>query len=392
MMELLSRPVGFELEYAGHSSSTQVIYETMRREGYTVCNFGGYRHTPASVSLEEQSWDLKTDSSCGWEAVSPVITTYAQLLRSARVADIVHYSGGTADSRTGLHVHIGVNHLPAEALNRFFRFMRRYEKAFFLLVPPLRRQNIYCKPIFPDNWKIIKDECDRMEEVNAALLARNRPLGRFQTFEHLWPDKNVWLNAKSFHRLGTIEFRLMPGTLNSNFIVGYIMFLQQVVDFVCHGKTVQWGTAKAKDDRMLFYTFLQQAGCYEKHCTFGTPDPDRQKLARDWAQYQYHVSNSIPRPRNFSVPPAVNISDVGVNERPRRGSRLAPLPLYVERIIPGMRQVYTVGGREFETFDQAQSYQAQELANRESLRRSVDPAGTSATARVVSLSSSSSTF
>ncbi len=75
------------------------------------------------------------------------------------------------------------------------------------------------------------------------------------------------------------------------------------------GKKVSWGKAKAKDARMLFFTLLQQCGCYPKKGTKLEFDTDRARLARAWAINQFHLHNFPANKRKLTeiaIPAPVN--------------------------------------------------------------------------------------
>lgn len=276
MNNALPFSVGWELEFAlRRAGELRMISNTMSCAGIDNDCYGRWRRSPVSA----EKWDLKTDSSCGitpgavgFEAVSPVIYNYTDLIRHATAALLIRRNGAIINERCGLHVHMGLAQHPdysPAAVDRLIRFLNRYEAAFFMLVPVTRRSNPYCRPIpIPI--------ADRVRRTHG-----NMDIGT------AWADKNTWVNFQTLSRIGTVEFRLFPGTLDKDEIVGTVMFLQQVMECVIsRGKEVQWGKAHAKDSRMLFYTMLQQAGFYGKDF-----DPDRLKIARKWATSHFGKEN-----------------------------------------------------------------------------------------------------
>jgi hypothetical protein len=271
MNDALPFSVGWELEFAlRDAAGLRAISVAMSCAGIDNDYYGRWRRSPVST----EKWDLKTDSSCGissgvvgFEAASPVICCYTDLLRHAEVASLIQRSGAVVNERCGFHVHMGLAQYPPAAVNRLIRFLNRYEAAFYMLVPVTRRSNPYCKPI-PIS---ITDRARRTRSVDIGAA---------------WADKNTWVNFQPLARIGTVEFRLFPGTLDKDEVVGAVMFLQQVMECVIRGKEVQWGKARAKSSRMLFYTMLQQAGFYSKDF-----DPDRLKIARKWAINHFKKEN-----------------------------------------------------------------------------------------------------
>lgn len=288
MIEQLPVTVGFELEFELDARNLSRLARAMEYAGHSVDCAARWRHTPPEVSGGGR-WDIKTDSSCGYEAVSPVIRTYSELKRCASVAKIVAECGGKATAKCGFHVHVGLRDLPPKHYGRLFSLLTRYQAAFFLLVSPNRRLNSYCKPLEDRTVNAIRQLATRAASYESPTPSQMLRLGA--SFDAEWADKNVWLNGKTFNRIGTLEFRLMEGTLDPEHIEGYILFLMQLFSQIISGKKVSWGTANARDERMLFYTMLQQLGCYGKTAL----DPDLAKLARTWAIGAFRKSGKSSR-------------------------------------------------------------------------------------------------
>lgn len=289
MIEQLPVTVGFELEFTASETQVLDIADAMRRAGYPVsCNIR-WRHTPEEVSAAG-TWDIKTDSSCGFEAVSPVIRTVSELKRAAEVARIIRRHGGRINEKCGFHVHVGLKAVDRTNYAPIFAFLTRYQSAFFLMVSEPRTRSSYCKPLADYTVGLLRRLAH--EGFNQGLPYL------YERFNGIWDDKNVWLNGRTFSRIGTLEFRLFEGTLDYDEIIGVIVFIEQIFGQILHnGKRVSWGAASARDNRMLFYTLLQQAGCYGKK----TFDPDLAKLARRWAirtyQRRFKPAKKVPRRR-----------------------------------------------------------------------------------------------
>jgi hypothetical protein len=264
-MSKLPFTVGWEFEFALKSrSQLSQLAREMEKAGFKNELYGAWRKSPVSFT----KWDLKTDRSCGnrpnqlgYEAVSPVLSSLDALKAHAQVGQLIAQVGGTINPRCGLHYHFGVTGY-ADKFVELLKFLFRYEDAFFMIVPPVRRNCYYCARI-------------PLEFCRVARRHANVP--------KIWQDKNTWANFKTFDRLGTVEFRLFPGTLDPDYVVACALFLSQVLNQVLnHNKRVRWGKARAKDNLMMFNTFLQQAGFYS------APD-SHTVLARKWAQRQYKL-------------------------------------------------------------------------------------------------------
>jgi len=263
----LTATTGVEYEYSG--GNQQAIYRAMQDCGIRCQSPSSWHRT-----REVDYWDLKTDATCGWEIASPVLHTFEHVVDAANVSTIIRNCGGRVNDRCGFHVHVGMMGMTEEQLENIFRFLTRYEQAFFLIIPPSRRGNTYCKRLPSETYNRIKSH--RFQNDQWWLSA--------------WPDKNVWSNGHRYPDIRTIEFRLMPGTLDVNFIIGYITFLQCVLNVV-KDKTINWGLAKSRDERSLFQTMLGQAGFYGPWIT-----PDQKTLCitgRKWAIERYTIANDV---------------------------------------------------------------------------------------------------
>jgi hypothetical protein len=255
-MQTLLRKVGFEVEFAAPANPLPGIYRDLNRQGQPVTNAGFYRHSTGT------HWDLKTDSSCGFEIASPIISDYAQLIQAVKITDIIKSNGGTVDARCGLHVHVDMNGIDSETFERVMRFMSRYENAFFLLADSSRQNNTYCRKLNGQD-KAIKDGAD---------------------FRSAWHAKHYWLNGTHLRGQGTLEFRLMASHLDAEYIAGWVLFLIHTVDYLIKGKTICWGKAKCASDRDLLQTMLGQAGFYGP---FENRDKPTIVAARKWAISTY---------------------------------------------------------------------------------------------------------
>ena len=257
-MQTLLRKIGFEVEFTCPVDPLTAIARDLENRGFPVTTYGHYRHS------EGRRWDLKLDSSCGYEIASPIIESYADLLKAAQITHIIQSHGGTVDARCGLHVHVDMNGIESAQFERIMRFMVRYEDAFFLLADGSRQNNHFCKKL------------DRQVRV-----IRTSP----SNFRNAWAgDKHFWLNGTHLGGQGTLEFRLMASHLEAEYIVSWVLFLLHTIDYLLKGKKVCWGKAKCATERDLLQTMLGQAGFYGP---FNDRDKPTAIAARKWAVATY---------------------------------------------------------------------------------------------------------
>ena len=96
-MQTLLRKIGFEVEFSCPVNPLSEINRVLQRMAEPVTLAGYYRHSVGSA------WDLKTDSSCGYEIASPIIDSYESLVKASKIVDIVKRAGGTVNPKCGLH-------------------------------------------------------------------------------------------------------------------------------------------------------------------------------------------------------------------------------------------------------------------------------------------------
>ena len=256
-MQTLLRKIGFEVEFSCPVNPLREIDRVLQRMAEPVILAGYYRHSTGSA------WDLKTDSSCGYEIASPIIGSYESLVKAAKIVDIVKRAGGTVNPKCGLHVHVDMNGVNPEKFERVMRFMSRYEDAFFLLADASRQNNTFCRKLSGQD-KLIKADPTQ--------------------FRSAWDYKHYWLNGTHLSGQGTLEFRLMASHLEAEYIVGWVLFLLHSIDYLLKGKHISWGKAKCASDRDLLQTMLGQAGFYGP---FNDRDKPTIVAARKWALSTY---------------------------------------------------------------------------------------------------------
>lgn len=169
------------------------------------------------------TWEQVEDISCGLEFRSGKIETSEALFDE--VPQICHMLQDwlVVDNRCGLHVHLGFKHLQdLTAKYRLGRFLHYYEDLIFSLLAPNPTRARYCQKL-PDNmWHGMQNGRGFLPWYD---LTKDPTLGGSHRY---W-----WLNANSMHRHGTLEFRVMNGTLYHNQILGWVSLLQCIFDAAC---------------------------------------------------------------------------------------------------------------------------------------------------------------
>ncbi len=126
--EMMNRTFGCELEYEGIGQSTaaKTVAEVT---GGTARFVGGSYGTWEVTMPDGRKWKVVSDGSlCGTssETVTPVMTV-ADLDTLQKVVRALRRKGAKANSRTGLHVHVGAADFTAENVKNLVRtFYKHY--------------------------------------------------------------------------------------------------------------------------------------------------------------------------------------------------------------------------------------------------------------------------
>jgi hypothetical protein len=171
-----------------------------------------------------QSWDIKTDASCGWEVASPalMLNEAGDNAELKAVTEKLASLQPRIDRSCGLHVHVEVLDFDWRDLRNLVALWARYEPFVFELCPPSRRTNqTYCAPIRKSMWDAPDaGHWTRFESIlntntQAAVQGMPQPRGALN-LAHFWPS----------HR---IEFRLGAGTVQYEKIARWVQFLLSFV-------------------------------------------------------------------------------------------------------------------------------------------------------------------
>ena len=195
---------GIEIEFGFDDEPLDVVVETLEDQGLDAAVEDYNHHT-------RDHWKVTTDSSCGYELVSPILTS-TTVRTVAPAMRAVTEAGGYVNDQCGFHVHVEV---PGDndKFETGLAVAALYHDAYDLLVPllrPSRHDNRYAR--FDD---------DRDDWL--ALLTA---------------DRYTAVNLQPIPRQGTIEFRQHHGTLNSRTALGWVYLCDALTAEGASGGTV----------------------------------------------------------------------------------------------------------------------------------------------------------
>lgn len=175
------------------------------------------------------TWKAVYDGSCpnGAEVVSPILNR-STLNESAKVAKVLKSAGAYVDTKTGLHVHVGLNAFESDTRSvqdNLANFVLNYyaiHHAIGALVSRSRLNNRYTRVL-----------SRRFAEIEAEGLRGGHlgsSLGRSSIASlNINHPRYCSVNLCSIDRHGTVEFRLHQGTLNGVKAIAWVNFIEALI-------------------------------------------------------------------------------------------------------------------------------------------------------------------
>jgi hypothetical protein len=179
------------------------------------------RHSQYSGRAYDR-WQAKPDGSIQpYDRAAEIVSRIMPAAESSydelrRAVDVLDAAGFGVNRTCGFHVHLNVSDLPMTTRRLIVLRYASLQAQINDMMPPSRRNNGYCQAV-PE------------ETVRALALAidtngRVPPIGRGVT-NVAWMDDSQGQNAR-------IEFRQAAGTCNADKVIGWVRFLQEMVEEV----------------------------------------------------------------------------------------------------------------------------------------------------------------
>lgn len=221
------RTFGVEIEFT--AATREEVARLMNEKGVNTY-VEQYNHSTKS------HWKVITDSSCGFELVSPPLKGREGLEQLKKACVALKEAGAKVDRSCGLHVHHDINDYNAKQIANIFAIYVKLETTIDSLVPVSRRasNNTFCRSLF--QGKSQQAILDKLKEVNSLDDIKN-----------IWHTRYVKVNFQSYLKYGTIEFRQHSGSTEFDKIYNWILLTQQIVDTAA---TPVQKTYKAENDNL----------------------------------------------------------------------------------------------------------------------------------------------
>lgn len=171
----------------------------------------GYNHTDNNHYYKIVS-DASISGNNGQEVVSPILKGKDGLNSLKNVCDSLNAINAKVNKSTGLHVHFDASKISDAHFINIFKNYQAIERVIDSFMPNSRRANNngYCASLRGLNY----DECETKSDVIRLNRTRYRKV-----------------NAESYLRHKTIEFRQHSGTTDYEKIANWINFLRNLIQY-----------------------------------------------------------------------------------------------------------------------------------------------------------------
>lgn len=209
----MDRRFGIEIEmYAPSTHNAYAVAAAITSAG-VLCKHESYNHETRTW------WKIVSDASVngrpnGMELVSPPLSGTEGFRQVQVVSEVLVRLGCKVDVKCGLHVHLDATDLTVDAWKSIVRTYTKYEAHFDSMMPVSRRANTYAKTMSQARLSLL-DACPTIRDIAMNVF---------------YGDRFYKVNAQSYLRHGTIEFRQHSGTVEAQKIIPWVRFLMGIVN------------------------------------------------------------------------------------------------------------------------------------------------------------------
>lgn len=175
-----------------------------------VYQYEGYNHTDNKHYYKFVS-DASIRGENPIECVSPILSGKRGLDSLKNCCFTLNAAGATVNKSTGLHVHVGADHLTGEQYVNVFKNYKALESVIDGFMARSRRGNdsCWCKSLAHFDYQYCRNQHDVYNEMNG--------------------DRYYKVNPVAFYRHHTIEFRQHQGTTDFKKISAWVNFCVKLV-------------------------------------------------------------------------------------------------------------------------------------------------------------------
>mgnify|MGYP003131877475 CR=1 FL=1 len=262
-----TRTFGVEIEFTSSNRLSTInnklnaalasINETRDPSNYINVYHESYNHNTRN------HWKLVTDSSCGYELVSPVLRGQEGMNELNIIVNALDSIPTVKVNKScGIHVHVGIQDATAKKVANLVKYYAKNESIIDSVMPNSRRSNnnMYCKPVMTYNASNIK----RLNKLVKQNDAEGLPT-QISAIANFLGNRYNKINLHSFRRYRTVEFRQHSGTVDSKKITTWVAFCLNTVDKVFKMKAVQFAPSVNHQDVFIDVFGVKQNRKVMKH-------------------------------------------------------------------------------------------------------------------------------
>lgn len=221
------RTFGVEIECFGAANVS--ILKALGRRG-VVCAV--IDHTDEVQTTWRLSKDNSIEGEAPIEVVSPILFGRAGLIEVSKVLEALREAGCEVNYTCGFHVHWNCGDYTGKNMLSLLRLYAKFEAVIDRFVDPGRRGNIN-----KNCWSMVKDggidwvtSLDPTERMRASEIAAQFEIRYHETSPEPRTSRYHKVNIQSYPMYGTVEFRQLEGTLETEKAIHWIVLTQQFVN------------------------------------------------------------------------------------------------------------------------------------------------------------------
>ena len=247
---LSKRTFGIEIEYVGTPLKRQVAEALSLALGEHVHVTGYHSNTCYTCGRQDVAygeWKVSHDGSLGGrgygadsttgEIVSPVLTGEEGIDKVKIVLATLRAVGAKASAKCGIHIHAGAKDLTANGLQRLVKNYGQVQDEIYTWLPSRRASGPYSPKL-------------RTRTLDSLYLGVKQ--FKEQGYGGDLGTKYSGLNISPLARIGTVEFRMHQGSVDTNIIAPWIRFVVGFIDSQVDDEDLV-GTTIATNESVLTY-------------------------------------------------------------------------------------------------------------------------------------------
>ena len=218
--------IEFEFQYRGDKSLRGLANHLAEQTGESVTALYYSDHC-YNDNYNFSTWRLTTDSTAGWELVTPILHGQEGLDRVEKMLEVLNQENINVHRGCGTHVHFGIENTSLKTYANFLAMYSKFERAIDLLQPESRRGNnnqwtrTFGNYDLDTNNLYIKE----IKKIKSKQINYNSLPTKLAEYGRRITDKYVKVNVSSYRSKQTVEIRHHAGTTNFHKISTWIKFI-----------------------------------------------------------------------------------------------------------------------------------------------------------------------